>query len=191
MRPAGCFRRLLAFGLVLAATAIADTPEAGEYELKAAMLANVIRLVEWPPAKTVDSAAALTVCVSSADMVTALERTVAKAPMAGSRRMVLRKIDTAAALDPATNTTMRTCDAVFFGGTDRKKIEAVLRAAGSQAVLTVGENDRFTAWGGIVALLIRDDHLEVEVNLAAAEKAGLTISSRLLRIAVIRRQGSE
>jgi hypothetical protein len=190
MPPAGELRRCLALPLLLAALltallatpAIAEPPEASEYELKAAMLANVVRLVEWPAMKPADSSAPLAICViNSAEMEAAFEKTVSRSPMAGARRMTLRKMRGGGA--------MAGCDAVFFGGTDRKKIEPVLRGAAGQPLLTTGENDRFTAWGGIVGLLIRDDHLEVEVNLAAAEQAGLTISSRLLRIAVIRGGG--
>ena len=178
MRPTGRLCRFLAVSIPLAAAAAAETPEAGEYELKAAMLTNVIRLVEWPAANA-DNTAPLTLCViNSPEMGTALERTVSRSPMAGARRMMLRKMSAGASIDG--------CAVVFFGGTNRKEIEPLLRGAAGQPLLTAGENDRFTAWGGIVGLLIRDDHLEVEVNLAAAVRAELGISSRLLRIAVIR-----
>ena len=182
MRAAGRFHRFLVLLAAFAAAGAGDTPEAGEYELKAAMLANVIRLVEWPAAKAAETQAPLIVCViNSPDMETAFGKTLSRAPMAGARRMTLRKT--------ASGTAIEQCDAAFFGGSDRKKIEPALRAARAQPLLTVGENDRFAEWGGIVGLLIRDDHLEVEVNLAMATRAGLTISSRLLRIAVIRGGG--
>jgi hypothetical protein len=183
MRLIGCLRGCLTALCLLAATALADTPEAGEYELKAAMLANVVRLTEWPASKTVGAAAALTICVvNSQEMESALTRSIAKAPTAGARRLAMRKISGAADADH--------CEAIFFGGSERKRIEAVLRAFAAQPVLTVGESDRFTAWGGIIGLQIRDDHLQVEVNLPAANTAALSISSRLLRIAVIRGGGS-
>ena len=49
----------------------------------------------------------------------------------------------------------------------------------------VGESDKFAALGGIVGLVIRDDRIQVEVNLDAARQTELKISSKLLAVATV------
>ena len=163
-----------------------ETPVADEYEIKAAMLANVFRLVDWPATKTGDAAAPFVIgIVSSGDMEAALGKTVAKMPggkTSGGHQIAIRKISGVEGIEQ--------CHVVFVGGSDRKRLQTIVQAIGSQPILTVGENDKFASSGGIVGLVIKDDRVQVEVNLAVAQSAGLSISSRLLRIATIRGSGT-
>jgi len=50
-------------------------------------------------------------------------------------------------------------------------------------MLTVGEGDDFPAAGGVIGLVIEDNKVRFDVNLEAAERAGLKISSKLLKLA--------
>ena len=47
--------------------------------------------------------------------------------------------------------------------------------------LTIGESDRFLEYGGAVNLFFVDGHIGFEVSLAALDRAGVSISSTLLR----------
>jgi hypothetical protein len=58
-------------------------------------------------------------------------------------------------------------------------------------VLTVGEDDRFIALGGMIDLMVRNDRVQIEVNLDVAQTSGLTISSRVLKIAIVRTGGGQ
>jgi hypothetical protein len=49
-------------------------------------------------------------------------------------------------------------------------------------VLTVGEGPEFIEQGGIVAFLIQGGNVRFAIDANAAERAGLRISSRLLRL---------
>lgn len=163
-----------------------ETPTADEYEIKAAMLANVFKLVDWPAAKSGEVSAPFVIGVAaSEDMETALGKTIAK--MAGRKTaaghaIVIRRISLIEGIDQY--------HAIFIGGSDRKRLQAMIQAVGTQPVLTVGESDKFTSLGGMVGLMVKDDHVQVEVNLPAAQSAGLSISSRLLRIATVIGGGS-
>ena len=50
-------------------------------------------------------------------------------------------------------------------------------------VLTVGEADRFARRGGMIGFFFEDNRVRLEVNRAAAERAGLRVSSKLLAVA--------
>jgi hypothetical protein len=52
-----------------------------------------------------------------------------------------------------------------------------------RAALTVGESSGFLEAGGMVRFLIVEDTVRFEVNMGAAQRAGLRISSRMLSFA--------
>jgi hypothetical protein len=50
-------------------------------------------------------------------------------------------------------------------------------------VLTVGETEDFAEDGGMIAFLVEENKIRFEINLEAADKAKLKISSKLLALA--------
>ena len=52
-----------------------------------------------------------------------------------------------------------------------------------QPVLTVGETEHFAANGGIIGFCLEVKKVRFEINLAAADRAGLKISAKLLTLA--------
>jgi hypothetical protein len=172
-----------------AAPALGDA--ADEYEIKAAMYINLLRLVDWPPGKHGDPAVPLVIGVSgSEDMARALE-TIARSGstsssnggLPGGRRITVRRISGTVGVEE--------CHSVFVGGGDRKRIESALAATSKNPVLTVGESDRFVSLGGMIDLLLTDDRVQIEVNLEMARNAGFTIGSQLLKIAILKTGGGK
>ncbi len=53
------------------------------------------------------------------------------------------------------------------------------------AVVTVGEMKGFARAGGIINFFTEHDKIRFEINVGAAERAGLSISSKLLNLARI------
>jgi hypothetical protein len=163
----------------------AETPMADEYEIKAEMLASVFKLVDWPPAKIGDGTGPFVIGIAgSDDMSAALSKAIAKAPggrTASGHPIAIRRISGVEEIEQ--------CHVVFVGGSDHKRLRAILEAARSLPILTIGESDNFASSGGMVGLVEMEGHIQVEVNLSAAQSSGLSISSRLLRIAIIRGGG--
>jgi len=62
----------------------------------------------------------------------------------------------------------------------------MLAATAKDSVLTVGESDKFVSLGGMIALQLTDERIQIEVNLAVARGVGLNIGSQLLRIATVK-----
>jgi hypothetical protein len=50
-------------------------------------------------------------------------------------------------------------------------------------VLTVGEADRFAQRGGMIGFVLENNRVRLDINRAAAESAGLRVSSKLLAVA--------
>jgi hypothetical protein len=83
----------------------------------------------------------------------------------------------------------RQCRLLFVSGGENRRLEEVLAAVKNLPMLTVGESDDFLERGGMISLVIRDKAVRLEINLAAAEAAGLKVSSRLLAVAnVVKRK---
>ena len=77
------------------------------------------------------------------------------------------------------------CDILFLGAMPAKSRRAYLQKVLPKSVLTVSDAESFTNQGGMVGLLTRGDHVQIEINLEAVQAARLTISSRLLNVAVL------
>ncbi|MEO7144602.1 MAG: YfiR family protein [Bryobacteraceae bacterium] len=148
---------------------------ASEYQVKAAFVYNFAKFVEWPP--PVDGPAGF--CVfGEATVFSALEQVVRGKLIAGRTVEVkrLKQVE-----DPR-----RECQILFIAGGDAGSAQeraAALAEGSSAGVLTIGESDGFLESGGIINFLLKDKKVRFEINLAAARKARLTISSKLLQLA--------
>jgi hypothetical protein len=144
-----------------------------EYRVKAAYLANFARFVEWPAAA---AAGPLVICVAGTNpfgMV--LEETIAGETVNG-RALAVRAIDVP---DPS-------CHVLFVPRTVGAGPYIRSALTGSIPTLTVGETPAFIDAGGLVNFVREGNNVRFEIDAGAASRAGLRISSRLLRLARIR-----
>jgi hypothetical protein len=58
-----------------------------------------------------------------------------------------------------------------------------LSALAALPVLTVSDMPGFIEHGGMVQFVLENDNVRFEVNLSAANKSGLALSSQLLKVA--------
>ncbi len=74
---------------------------------------------------------------------------------------------------------------VFLSASEEGHIDAVLQDLKTKSILTVGDMKSFARRGGIVFFVRRKNTVRLEINLRAAERAGLKISAKLLEVAKI------
>ena len=147
-----------------------------EYSVKAALVLNFARFTEWPsevfaaPTDTVD------VCVIGDEVVEAAFTSIDDESV-GERRVRLMRLDTLRNLD--------NCQVLFVGGTDRSELPRIFTATEGRPVLTIGEMAGFAEAGGLVSFDTVRGKIRFSVNLEATRRAGLRLSSRLLKLAVI------
>jgi hypothetical protein len=161
--------RVIAVTLVLVATTLLSAQEVPlEYRVKAAYLFNFAKFVEWPGAAATGP---ITICVAGRNVFgEALTETVRDETVNG-RALAVRVI-----LEPEPG-----CHILFVPR--GAAAAAYLRAAESTPTLTVGESSDFIAQGGIITFTLEGANVRFEISLDAAERTGLRISSRLLRLA--------
>lgn len=151
----------------------ANASEALENRLKAAFIYNFTRFIEWPGTAGQET---LTICVLG-KAVLARELGTIDGKHAQGKRIVVKHLD---------NTRKSGQCQVLFARVDRnRQRHALLNKLATQAVLTVSDSRGFAEAGGIVQFFITNNRVRFAINKEAAERAGLTISSKLLSLARI------
>ena len=84
---------------------------------------------------------------------------------------------------PTNSREARSCHIVFIGWTDPSRVDRTVKDLEGRPILTVGELDGFAERGGMIAMVMRQNRLRLEINLRAVERAGLRLSSQLLKLA--------
>lgn len=159
---------LLAPGLLLTAGGLPPSAD----EVKAAFICNFAEFVEWPAAKT---GSPVVIGIYGEDPFGRMLDEAAAARSSPDRRLEVRRVKTA---EEAAAVAI-----LFIGASAKDELAGLLPGLEAAHVLTVGDLPRFAARGGVVGLLVEDKRVRLEVNAAAAGRAGLTISSRLLNLA--------
>jgi hypothetical protein len=169
------YRSALAAVLMLCGSLSAQPPEAGENALKAAFLYNFTKFVDWPPSAFAQSDSAFHVCVSADERFGREIETMLQGEQVHGRpvRLLISKIP-----DPS-----RACHLLYLGIGDSERAGQVLSALKERPVLTVGEGSRFMEQGGMIAFVIDANHVKFDINKGVLDRAGLGISSKLLRVA--------
>lgn len=171
----------LALGLALTPGGLGAQTGRSEYEVKAAVLFNVIRFVEWPEAAFADPADPIIVAVAGTDPFgPILERTLAGRLVHG-RPLTVRRFRKPREID--------FCHVLFVAaGEDPDAWLEFLRLSQVGGALTVGEEEAFARSGGALTLRVVRRHVRFEIDPEAARADGLKISSRLLALARVEGQ---
>src|SRR5437879_3636401 len=166
----------LASSLLLASVPLsAQNASDLEYRAKANYLANFPSFVEWPPEALPSANAPFLVCVFGEFPFGTTLAEIARGTAVQGRRIEIRWIRKPQEL-PA-------CQVLFVSHSEQKRYNLALYAVRSRMVLTVGETPEFLDAGGIVSFSNQPGAIQFDVNLEAANKAHLIISSRLLALA--------
>lgn len=145
-----------------------------EYLIKAALLFNIARFASWPETAFSDQGAPLRVCVIGSDPFgAALDSLHGK--LVRSRTLAIARIHTIEAAPK--------CHILFVSASESDRLEAILDSVGALPILTVADMGQFARSGGIIALKEVDNRSRIEVNIGAADLAGVKLSAKLLSMA--------
>ncbi len=146
--------------------------------LRAAFLYNFAKFTEW--GDEVSSPGPLTICVVDDKAVEgALLDLVGGSTINGRTVLISRSV------------RLRACHLVYLGVADPARAASVLDELQGAAVLTVSNGDEFVRLGGIVGFFVDEGRMRFAINPDAAQRAGLRLSSRLLQLAKILKDGRQ
>jgi hypothetical protein len=146
---------------------------APEPQVKAAFLYNFTKLVTWPTNAFPAATSPIIIGILGKDPIgPALDamlrdKTVQGRPVVAVRFRSVEEI--------------QTCHVLFIGDLDRRRLNRVCEELAGRPILTVGDGAGFVE-RGMIALVKSDGTINLRINLEAAQRAGLGLSSRLLRL---------
>jgi hypothetical protein len=152
-----------------------------EYELKAAFLVNFAKFIDWPEPAFASSAAALVIGVVGTDPFGSDLDEAIKGRQIGTHPIVAKRID--------WRDDMSHFQLIFIGVSEKRSLSSILRRLDSSTAVTVSDIDHFCDAGGIIAFVAKNNQIRFEVNVEAAQKRNLKISSKLLSLALIHKSG--
>jgi len=154
-----------------------------EYQVKAVFLFNFTQFVEWPAATTADTTDPIFICILGEDPFGGYLEDAIRDERVGNRVLAVRRLS--AAQDA------QACRILFISRSESARVDAILQHLKPSSALTVSDAHGFGERGGMVGFVTEDNRVRLRINLDAARAAGLTISSKLLRVAdVVADQGA-
>jgi YfiR/HmsC-like len=146
-----------------------------EYQVKGAFLLNFTKFVDWPPQAFKEPGDPIAICILGENPFGPLLDRAAQQTVVANRAVSVRQV--------ADGQLASQCQVVFMGASERRHWRAWLEALRGGSVLTVGESEGFLASGGVVNFKLEGDRVRIEISTAAADRAGLHISAKLLSLA--------
>jgi len=145
------------------------------YQLKAVFLYNFAQFIQWPKTSFVNTTADINYCTLGNHRVYKSLKNVLKGEHVKGRKFTVRQV--------LGFEDMDNCHILFFGALARGKTNSLLKSLANNNVLTVGENAEFLFHGGMINLNHKNKRIQIEINLKNVNNTGLSISSKLLRLA--------
>ncbi|HEX5802920.1 MAG TPA: YfiR family protein [Azospira sp.] len=141
-----------------------------EHELKAAFIYNFIQFTQWPKG---GDGAAVNVCANRDSVLFAALQAIA-GKLANGRPIVLQAL-------PEARPEM--CHVLVATEPDRAQMAALMQAIGAAPVLTVTDDAELIRHGLMIGMVVDAGRMAFIVDNTRASRVGLSISSRLLRLA--------
>ncbi len=163
---------LLIWGLALQPAVARPTQSDLEYSVKANYLIRFAAFVEWPPRAFATPQAPLVICVAGRDPFGAGLDRAARGQTAFGRPLAVRR--------PATREDIAVCHIVYVGQGGASLMEGV---EGRQNLLQVTDA-AVSAKRGMIHFAVSNGRVRFHIDLGAATRSRLAISSRLLNLAL-------
>lgn len=163
-------------GLLSGATgARSQTELPSEYEVKAAFLYNFAKFVEWPADAFLNPNEPIRLCVLGEDPFgRVLDHAVQSKSINGRTLTILRSRQVR---------ELRACHIIFIGASEKNRLPEIFAALRGSSALSVGDTEQFVQSGGAIQFTLQDNRVRLTINLAAAERAHVKISAKLLSLA--------
>lgn len=165
--------------LFCTAAALGQGKGADEYDIRAAMLFNITRFVDWPAHKIDAQHPQISVCIAGPDPVGASFDHFLQEQSSAAKSIKVRHLNSFESAE--------TCDVLYVSIREQKGLKKVSASLAKAGVLVISESSNAASPNQIIGLPTIDEHVHIEVNLSAAKLAGITISSKLLHLATVSR----
>lgn len=163
-------------GLLTGLLALGGAPShaqvAGAAPLKAAILVNMLMFVDWPQGGA-QASDRLSVCYTE-DSAVSGELDELAGRLVKNRLLMVSKVAV---------TAVGRCHALYVSGSQSSHLARLRAGPLGSGVLLMGDTAGYFQQGVVVNLALDGGRIVFDVDLQAARQAGVTVSSKLLRLA--------
>jgi hypothetical protein len=171
-------RRLCAaFAAVVLLHATAAADPASEYQVKAVFVFNFSHFVDWPAQSFTAPNEPFVIGVLGSDPFGARLDEAVRGEHVTEHPLIVRRFRSIDEIED--------CQILFIDRSEVGQLGRIVAALNHRSILTVSEIDQAAQRGVIIQFATEDNHIRLKINLDAAHAAGLSISSKLLRLADI------
>jgi hypothetical protein len=165
----------LAAVLLLHATLAAEL--ASEYQVKAVFVFNFSHFVDWPGQTFTTPSQPFVIGILGSDPFgTRLDEAV-RGEHVTDHPLIVRRFHSIDEIED--------CQILFIDRSEVGQLARIIGTVNHRSILTVSEIDQAAQRGVMIQFATEDNHIRLKINLDAAHAAGLSISSKLLRLADI------
>jgi hypothetical protein len=170
-------RRLPVCLLLLAMTAVQvqAAGQAQERQIKAAYIYNFAKFTSWPTAAFADQGT-LNLCIAGQDRLSGDIRQL-QGKHAKGKRINVQQL--------SGSTVPDSCQMLYVASSKRGNFQGLMNDIKGKPVLTISEISRFSRSGGVIELYVYRGKVRFMINQTVARRSGLSISSRLLKLAKV------
>ena len=175
-------RTLALLAILVCLAAAKDAPDR-EHRVKAVFLFNFAQFVVWPDSAFTGPNDPLVVGILGDDPFDTYLDDVVRGEKVNNRPIEVkryRKVEEA-----------KGCHVLFVSPSESARMDEILAALKPTKVLTVGESDGFFRNGGMVNFATESGRIRLKINLEEVQDAGLSVSSKLLRLADVSGPGRQ
>ena len=175
-RPGGSeFIRVLLIWVLIPST-LGSTQSVSAPVLRAAFLYNFSKFTEWP-ADALLPKAPLEFCIIAAPDVADALQSLATGHTFSDHPLAVRRV--------TLNGVLHGCHVLYAAGLDHQGSLTLLDLVRGLPALTITDNEEFAELGGVADFFLERDRIRFAINVAATERARVTISSKVLALAKI------
>ncbi len=171
---------LLTLSVVLLTSALTSLGVYGhgvsDYKVKAAGLYNFARFIEWPDEVFPDDSTSVVIGILGDNPFKGHLKESIEGKTVRGRTLVVRDVK---------REDCSECHILFISPSEEPRLEAILADLKALPVLTVGDSQGFASSGGMIGFVVADNRIRCEINLDAADRAGLRVSPKLLKLSKI------
>ncbi|MGV3663778.1 MAG: YfiR family protein [Prosthecobacter sp.] len=148
-----------------------------EHALKAACVFNFCQFITWPADAFDAPSSPIVIGVYGNDAFGNVLEAMVRGEIVRGRAIQVQRCRRAEdSLD---------CHMLFVSGAETARSGQLLNQIRNRGIVSVGENDDFISSGGMIALAAVQNRVRLRINLPAVRAGGVSVSSKLLRLADI------
>ncbi len=148
-----------------------------EYAVKAAFLYNFAKFVHWPDTAFSSPDSPVNLCILGTNSFGNALGTIENREVIPQRNLSVKRC--------RNLTEIPGCHILFISSSEAENLSSILSATKKMPMLTVSDSEGFARRGVMINLVKIDNKLRFEINTEAIKEMPFTLSSNLLKLAIL------